>query len=97
MKITALLAILMGTAAISTPAAAHLELPFDPSGAAMCFDSDGQKALLALCQTAPRATFVTVLDPSGAPMCFTETEAKAPLASCAPRTLAEAAQVVSVR
>jgi hypothetical protein len=91
MKTTVLLAIFGAMAAFSTPArAGNHELRFDPSGAPMCFTSDGEKALLARCQSGPRAQLATVLDPSGAPMCFTETEAKAPLRACPPHALAGA-------
>lgn len=49
----------------------------DPSGADMCFDSRGDKAPLAACDT-----FVSQVDPSGVAMCFTRRGDKAPLSQC---------------
>lgn len=73
--------VLVATAAcLALTTAAHADgyvTALDPSGAAMCFDQDGAKAELALCQS-----YILAADPSGAPVCFDQDGAKAPLAMC---------------
>lgn len=49
----------------------------DPSGARMCFDTQGDKAPIAECET-----FAKKSDPTGVNMCFTSKGDKAPLAEC---------------
>jgi hypothetical protein len=82
MKKLAVVALLFAN--ISIPLVAHADryrMVNDPSGAPMCFDQKGDKALLRQCM--PNA-YTVAQDPSGAPMCFDQKGNKALLKNCQP-------------
>ena len=68
MKTILLAGLCSSTLLISTASAADHVRKLDPSGAAMCFTTTGEKAPMEACDTVERS-FKLLRDPSGAPMC----------------------------